>query len=524
MKRIAKSLLLATLLASFAGCEPEGLYEYRIDVRETIELVGGLAFLEGEPGRVLYLEVQESKVRVREPLSAADGERIAWLTGGPNREAPNQLFAMTVPIDERETGIQRSLVRVDPSTGAVDRFAIGSEFGGLAFAPGAVFAVLYHMPSDGGEGGALFNPNEVAVIDLTQPPSPDNPTILSVDIGGRAVTGVDFVAPLEIDGTLRSLAVFYAEGMVKLVDLHDLAIPAIAIKLTADDDPRHVVPEQVIGRPGDENRDPMLFVRASDSEDVYAISLVPRSDGMPGFWAALNQFDGGVQPSDLLLVDDGDTPLLLVTNRYGDEANVINIDTADTFSLHLESTARYALLRGPSGAREVVLYGGGTDRVHFVAVDGLAAEQDGNVEDLLIPDGVDEASVLEPDRLLLTPDYSDDLLVLDLETRDIIRLTAPGGYDWQDADVYGAVFFAANPGSDRVVSLDLATGHPESLVLDEAVTSFHVFDAAGVGLVLHPSPTGRATLFPLSSPSRETAVILDGFWLEGFMDETEVPR
>ncbi|MBW2278407.1 MAG: hypothetical protein JRF63_13010 [Deltaproteobacteria bacterium] len=485
MRRISKPVLLATLLYFAVGCDPEGLYEYQINVRDQVELLSGLALLEGDPGRVVFLEVAESSVRVRQPLTANEGERISWLTGGPNRDAPSQLFAMTVPVDERETGIDRAFLRVDPSTGTIDRFLTGSEFGGLAFAPGWRFALLYHLSSDGGESGALFNPNEIAVVDLNEPPSQDNPQILSVDIGGRTITGIDFVETLEVDGEIRSLAVFYAEGMVKLLDLLDLSIPAIAIMLTADDDPREVEPTQVIARAGDETRDPTLFVRARYSQDIYAISLVPRPDGLPGFWASLNQFDGGTEPSDLLLIDDGEVPLLMVANWYGSETNVINIDTADTFSLHLENTAQYSLLRGETGAREVVLYGGSTDRVHFVAVDGLIEEQDSNLDDLLIPDGVNQASVLDADRLLITPANSSDLLVLDLATRDIIRLTAPGGYDWQDAEIFGSLFFAANPGSDRVVSLDLTTGHPQSLVLDEPVSSFHTFDAAGMGLVVH---------------------------------------
>lgn len=523
MRPIAKYLLLATLLAAAAGCAPEGLYEHPIEVRKTVELVTGLAFLEGDPGRVIYLEVAQDRVRVRQPLEAGEGERIVWLTGGTDRDAATQLFAMTVPIDERETGIDRALLRVDPATGTTDRYLTGSEFGGLEFAPGGVFAVLYHLPSESGSGDALFNPNEVAIVDLTEPPSQENPRILSVDIGGRAITGVEFIESMEVAGVIRSLAVFFAEGMIKVIDLQDLTISAISVKLTADDDPRVIVPEQVVARPGDEVRDPTLFVRASDSEDVYAISLVPRPDGLPGFWGSLNQFDGGVQPSDLLLLEDGETPLLMVANWWGDETNVIDIDTADTFALHLENQAQHAMLRSGAEALEVVLYGGSTDRVHFVAVDGLAEEQDANLDDLLIPDGVEQVSVLDEDRLLITPYTSDDLLVLDLETRDITRLTAPGGYDWQAADVFGNVFFVANAGSDRVVSLDLTTGHPESLVLDESVGSFHAFAATGVGLVMHPSPTGRATLFPLSAPNRETAVILDGFWLEGFLDETEVP-
>jgi hypothetical protein len=518
-------MLPALLIAAIGGCDTEGLYDYELDIRDAVELTSGLAFLEGEPGRVVYLEVGQGSVRVRQILEPKKGERLTWITGGPDRSAATKLFAMAVPVNERETGILRSLIRVDPGTDAVDRFVTGSEFGGLAFAPGGAFAVLYHLDSDGQDTGTLYNPNEIAIVDLTQAPSLENPHIMSVDIGGRAITDVDFVETMDIQGTIRSLAVFYAEGMVNLLDLQDRSIKAISIKLVADDDPREVIPKQVTARPGDELRDPMLFIRASGSQDIYAISLVPRPDGTPGFWASLNQYDGGPRPSDLQLIEDGETPLLLVANSNGSEANVINIDTADTFALHLENKAALAMLRGSASTGEVVLYGDDTDRVHFVAVDGLAEEQDGNLDDLLISDGVEEASVLDQDRLLITPYsyWSDDLLVLDLAEREIIRLTAPPGYDWQEADIYGNVFFVATEGSDRVVSLDLVTGHPESLVLDETVSSFHVFAAAGMGLVIHPSPTGRATLFPLAAPNRETAVIIDGFWLEGLFDETEVP-
>jgi hypothetical protein len=522
LTRLRYQLISAVLVAGIGSCDTDGLYDHELTIRKTVELTTGLAFLEGYPGRVVFLEVGQNSVRVRQVLEPDEGERLVWLTGGPVRSAPTKLFAMAVPQDERETGIPRTLIRIDPIAGTVDRFIAASEFGGLAFAPGGTFAVLYHLDSDGDDTGELYNPNEVAVVDLTQPPSLDNPKILSIDIGGRAVTGVDFVPAMEIDGTMRSLAVFYAEGMVKLVDLRDLEIPAIAIKLTADDDPRDVEPKQVVARPADEMRDPMLFVRATESEDIYAISLVPRPDGLPGFWASLNQYDGGPRPSDLLLIEDGDTPLLLVANSWGTEANVINIDTADSFALQLDGSGSQALLRGDPSALEVVLYGVSTNRVHFVAVDGLAEEQDGNLEDLLIPDGVDQASELGQDRLLITPWSSGDLLVLDMAERDILRLTAPAGYDWQEADIFGNVFFVATTGSDRVVSLDLTTGHPESLVLDEPVSSFHVFSGAGMGLVIHPSPTGRATLFPLDSASRETAVVIDGFWLEGFLDDTEV--
>jgi hypothetical protein len=111
--------------------------------------------------------------------------------------------------------------------------------------------------------------------------------------------------------------------------------------------------------------------------------------------------------------------------------------------------------------------------------------------------------------------------LLDLNEREITRLTSQSGYDWTGATMLEGVFFLGQPGGEEIVSLDMITGHPEPLILDEQVLRLDLFPQVGTGFVLHPTLTGRGTLFPLDLPNRENAIIVDGFWLEGFLDKKE---
>jgi hypothetical protein len=504
------------LLALALGCEDQGLFDRRLDFGAPVELSSGIAVLEQTTGRVFLLEVSATGAAARLLFEAGEGTDISWLRAGPSGTAADTLFLLTVPASERDTGAGETLVRVAAASGAAEAFPVGTFFDGAAFAPDGRFLVLYHGAGSG--SGSLYNPNEIALVDLDTGPGAGNPLVLSVQLGGRAIEDVRFVPSLEVDGQERRLVAFLARGLVKLVDLLEPQAGTVSVKLAPENDTSSILAQQILARPGDAERDPMLFVRASGTNDIYAVSLIPREDGQPGLWATLNMFDGG-SPRDMALVEDGGRPLLVVASQ--NKAVVIDVDTADSFSLTLDGAAHKALLRGVDGAREVVLYGTGTYRIHFLAVEGLAAAKGGNLSGLTIPDGVDLALPLAGDRLLLTT-YGGDLILLDLPTRVMTRLAAAGYLDWSSAAIHGDVFFFADEGSDRVLTLDLATGHPEPLVLDESVQSFHMFAGSAMGLVVHPCPTGRATLFPLAEPTRDRAFMVDGFWLDGFLDETEV--
>ncbi|MFO8070329.1 MAG: hypothetical protein R6V85_00520 [Polyangia bacterium] len=517
-------LLLAVSLALALGaCEDEGLYGEMPDLRSTRELNDGLAFLSGRPGSIHHLRVATDGVEMKRLFSAQEGEIIDWMRIGPDPGSATSIFALIAPASERETNIEESLVRIEPEGGAKTRYAVGSLFGGLDFSPQGRWALLYHVDSDADQTGNLYNPNEVVLVDLSQPPSVDNPVTLSVDLGGRSFVDVMFVEPIEVEGVTRHLAIFVADGMVKILDLRRPGSGTVSVKLAADDDPRTIVPEQVVARAGDETRNPMLFVRTGGTPEIYAISLVPRPDGQPGLWASLNQYDGGFSPSDMELVQDGERPLLVVASSSGKQARIIDVDTADSGVLHLESRCGQVLARESAAGRELVLYGTGQPAwVHFLQVEGLAMEKGSNLSEKAVPTGISSAAQLDADRLMIF-DYWGDLLLFDLEPRSMTKIAVGDGGGWQDARLHGDSLYLADSGTDRLAALDLESGHPESLVFDEPIDSFHIVDDSETGLVLHPGVTGRATIFPLAAPSRETAAMVDGFWLEGFVDDKEVP-
>jgi hypothetical protein len=519
-----RCLLLAFPLALALGaCDNEGLYDEMPDPRSTRELNDGLAFLAGRPGSIHHLRVATDGVEMKRLFAAEEGETIDWMRVGPDVKSPTSIFALTVPASDRETNIEERLVRIEPQNGEKTRYAVGSLFGGLAFSPQGRWALLYHVDSDADQTGDLYNPNEVVLVDLSQPPSVDNPVTLSVDLAGRSFADVMFVEPMEVGGITRHLAIFVADGMIKILDLRQPGSGTVSVKLAADDDPRTIVPEQVVARGEDETRDPMLFVRTGGTSEIYAISLVPRPDGQPGLWASLNQYDGGVSPSDMELVQDGERPLLVVSSSSGKQARIIDIDTADSNVLHLESRCGRILARESAAGPELVLYGVGQPAwVHFLQVEGLAMEKGANLSEEAVPTGIASAAPLDSERLMIF-DYWGDLLLFDLEPRSMTKIAVGDGGGWQDARLHGDSLYLADSATDRLAALDLESGHPESLVFDEPIESFHIVEDSEMGLVLHPGVTGRATIFPLAAPSRETAAMVDGFWLEGFVDEKEVP-
>lgn len=509
------------LLVATAGCDVEDMYDRNlgVEVGQIVKLEGGLVARQVDPDRLLYLRVTQEGLDVEEIYSVPEEREILYMIGGPDTSAPTHLFVLTVPKDERQTDVHEVLTRLDPETGEVIDYEVGTAFGGIAFSPDQEHAVLYH---DGSGQEGLYNPSEVAVIAIDEAPSESNPRVLTIQVGGRIIEEVTFVEPMQVVGQQRRLVLFMTEGLLKLIDIDDPALPTVSVKLVTDDDPRTVVPRQVIARPGDGVRDPVLFVRASGSEDIYAISLVERSDGQPGFWASLNQFEGGSQPSDMELVMDGDNLLLLVANSWGQYTYVINVDTADSFTLTLDSYADRVFTRTQDGELEAVFYGSGGTHVYFLAVEGLMDEKGSNLTDLLVPDGMESVRALDDDKLVADSIYSGGIVVIDLSLRLVTRLSSASGYSISNATLYQGVFFIANEGTDRVVSLDLETGHPEPLVLDESVSRFDTFEGVGMGMVVHPTFTGRMTLFPLAEPYRENAFVVDGVWLEGFLDMEEV--
>ena len=518
---LRKALLASLALVALCGCDVEGRYDERFVIDSFARLESGLVVWFAEPDQEIVLVAPVAGgIDVRRLFVPQDGERIVRLEVGPDPGAAQELFVFTAPIDEREIEIVDSVVRIAPGSDAAPvPFELGARFGGMAFHPAGRFAILYHPAADADESGGLFNQNEVAVLDLSREPAADNPRLLTIGMGGRSVEGVAFPGALTVAGGERDFVVFEADGAVVLLDLLAPASLPVTVKLKNDGDNRTIIPEQIVARPSDAAFDPMLILRAPGAQEIFAVALVAQPSDANGFVPSLNQFDSGTyEPTAMALVEDDGHPLLVVVGAGTSRVTVIDVETAYTFSIELDGYVS-ALRENTNidGAQEVVMYGS-SQWIYFLTVPDLAEEKGSNLEEVFIEDGVETAWAFGDHRLLAVPYSGYGLTLIDLAAREVTRLTSDQAYSWDRSDAYGDMLFYAGAGDDRVISLDLASGHPEPLVLDEAVAEFEIFPSTVCGLVLHDTPSGRLTWFPLDDPSREKAKVFDGLWLRRMLD------
>jgi hypothetical protein len=534
MKKFTNSAALILILAAgaLAGCETEGRYDAEINPIKTLSLANGLALYEQGFDRIVYLAATidgaEITTTQSELFRSTASEDIRWVKGGPDIERPTDLFVLTVPRDERDATRTTSLVRLTVDESPAATYDVRAAYDQLRFGPTGRFAILFRGDSDTG-GAGLYNPNEVALVDLSQAPGEANPSLVSLPFGGRRIIDVAFVEEsVSIGGAPRQLAVFFVEGAVRIVDLQDPRNIGATVPLVHDDDIRSVTPVQVIARDEAGVPDAKLFIRATGSEDIYEISLTDRGDGTGAFGASINAYQAGGVPRDMLLVEDGDRPLLVILSdapQRASIAHVVNLNGDDSFDVELGDRVQTASLAGPTPEAEVIVfYGDNTDGVYFLNVAGLYKERDSNLDDVYYPSGVSTAMALENDRLLIIPSDNQDLIILDLLTAKSTRLAAPSLDTWPSAQVHGDRFFFLSDAGDRIDVVDLTTGHPESLLLDDAIKSLHLLHGSGIGLVWHNTPTGRATAFRLDAPDRATSKVVDGVWLDRFLAEKEVTR
>jgi hypothetical protein len=521
MKKNTTQIFALLFMVAMLGCDTEGLYESEIHVGDVVSLASGIVIHETSYDRLVYLGVKPGGAIIKRLYQTQEDERIAWLKGGPETVGATDVFVFTEPADERDIQTE-SLLRIKGTSGKLERFEINASFDQLAFGPTGRFAILYHGAKNSDHQG-FYNPNEIAILDLDKKPGADNPLNMSVSLDGRRVVGIEFIPVLSVAGQDRELAVFMAEGAVRIIDLNEPMTTSVKVPFVAKSNTNAPVPVQVISRPADKIRDAMLFVRADSADDVFAISLTAQPTGGVGFRATLNQFEAGGPANDMVLVEDGQQPLLVVVNQTSGSTmlNVINIDTSDSFSIEVGDAATNLVLRETQGGQEVVLFGNNALGVHFLSADGLAEERKRNLSDVFIQGKVQQAIELAGERLLLIPFDNRDLVVLDLETRKPTRLSSSGSYNWSNAQVLNDRFYLVPQSKDRIDFLDLASEHPGSLLLDDWVGSLHLVSGTGMGVVIHEMPTGRVTLFPLDEPTREKAQVIDGLWLDGFLDETE---
>lgn len=372
------------------------------------------------------------------------------------------------------------------------------------------------------------------MVDLDAPPAAaGNPVLRTVRSFGGVPNDVVFSPPWTVGGSPpRTFAVVLSDAYVTLLDLAHLERPEFTVRLTLPDDPRAVLPTQVLFDPDD----PTLYLRASASDDVYVLSLVATPMGTAAdndYLPTVNQLAAGHLPTDMALVGTGTGRRLLVASPGSMEAQVVDARANTVTAIPLAARAdRVLLFNGPSPHDATVhpqalLYAadGVTATVTFLDLADVETRRGMNLEAVQLPRPVRRALPL-PNRAAVVLEHTDaqtgSLSLLDLGLRTASPIVAETGIDGATFGVDQQTLWVAPQGNTRLGYIDLTTLHPGEVRLDTAVSAVIplVGDPLGRSRVaaVQTAAGGSVTVLDGRDPRRETAVSVQGFLLTGLLD------
>lgn len=420
------------------------------------------------------------------------------------------------------------------AAGAARRWTLGSPFNALAQNSDGRFAIAY-FDANASAGRLLFNPNEVAVIDLDRPEAAGNPAIRTVRSFGGVPNGVVFSPTMTVAGEPRTLAVVLSDAYVTLLDLARPERSEITVRLTLPEDARAVAPAQVVF----DAENATVYLRADRSNDLYVLRLVavtPESPTANDFRPALNQLAAGVRPADLALFGEANARKLLVVSPGSRDARVIDTVANTTTVVPLDAAAnRVLLFTGPSPrsdapALRALLYAtaGAADAVSFVELTDIESRRSQNVETLQLGRVANQALAL-PERGVVMFSHptsaTGSLSLLDLGRRTAAPIFSEVGLENARFDDDRQALWVAPQVGERLGFIELTNFRPGELRLDAPIVDVIPVSRGAMRRVvaLHDAPDGWITVVDGADPTRERARSLRGFLLTGLLDEGEAP-
>lgn len=378
----------------------------------------------------------------------------------------------------------------------------------------------------GAESGTLlFNPNEVAIVDLSKSDAPHVRTLRSF---GGAPTKVVFSPEMDLGGEKRRLAVVLFDSDLAIIDLNHLDRSEYTVGL-AKAGSQGLQLSQVLFS----STEHKIYLRADNSNDIYVISLAEGAGkGAPGtgadggaaapgndFTPSVNQLAAGVDPSDMVLYTETDATTstnvvrLLVASPGSGQAVVIEPDSSNVTLVPLPGPGtKIQLFQQPSPSDpkanpRALFYTPGASAVAFLDLVDVQTRGARNVELLTVPLAYGSTLSLDSNTVMLLH-QSSGLSLLNLSERTVTRIQGP--------NLLGAVSDPSNEklwlaSNDRVGFLDLAKGvHPNEVRVDAKIATDEQGRAKLVTVpsktqprvaVSHASSTGWVTVLDAKTPT-----------------------
>ncbi len=181
---------------------------------------------------------------------------------------------------------------------------ITDPLAGLAIDPAGHWVVLY--PSTGTNQPFVENPNELVILDVSQPPPVTAIPHTLMSFGGHPQR-FTFTPPLALPIGSHPLLIVESDQDLSLLNLDDPSKPEITVPLTNGSDTQLLAPAGVAVYPGDATTGACLGVRLANDDDVVALQFVPSVDASGnsignGFLPTVNLNNVGGIASDLAFV------------------------------------------------------------------------------------------------------------------------------------------------------------------------------------------------------------------------------
>jgi hypothetical protein len=405
------------------------------------------------------------------------------------------------------------------------RYELGSPFDRISIAADGSLAVAYFSEGGPDEEGLFRNPNEIAVIDLMQPPSDENPLLRTIRSFGNAPDGVVLSPPMTIPGAEdpepRTFAFVLAPNAVTILDATHPERREVTVRLTLGG--TAVTPRELAFAPARG----AAYLRADGARDVLEIVLsgdIQADELDNDFQPALAELGAGAAPADVAVYDDFQgRRWVLSATPASRQLTVIDAETAEFTIVPIDDPVDRILLLPPEQPLVAVLASIAirAPRIHLVDLTNID-------HDLLRPE-VRTLSLTEPifdvvgvpgqGRALVVHDADRTVLgVLDPLEATVQPLEGLGRLDAYDFTAGGSHLIGATAGVSRVGFVDMANLHPTDVRLDDQPRGVFAL-ASGAVLVDHGDPFGRASWLPSPDARRTDTRVLSGFLIDGLFDE-----
>ena len=523
MSRQSSCLLLTgavtgLLALSLPGCgDRPAVWTASLTINGPHKVDDRVMWVDGTRGAVFSLDpVSETVQRLRiDP-------HTAFATPSPARKRLLVLTSGTDPVTKGQTLLSAALTVI--AVGAKGAFVehiypLSAPFDRISVAPDESTAIAYFSDA-GGDGGAFFrNPNELAIIDLSTAAGAANPAFRTIRSLGSTPLGIAWSPKVTLGATApRMLALVLSKNYVTYLDLAHPGRPEITVPLQPGDAAGTVKPDQVLFAD-----DGTAFVRASGSDDVFAIALEPRPTTDPmvnDFRPLVNQPSAGKVARDMLLFSDGGHAQLLTVNTSQDLAL---IDAASSeFTIIPAGAPVDAILPVPSvNPTAAVIFSRSQPQsfVQFVDLKNLAAGGAKNIT---------RRALARPVHDLVPVPGGTEVLVIHDDARTIVSILDLGPRR-TDTPIQGRVPLASfdftddgflvgvSPKLDHLGVLDLTTFKTLDVRLD--ANPVRVLAVGGRIVIDHGESQGRVTILPAATAKRDEARSLWGFFLQGLFDD-----